>query len=57
MPSSTEQSLCRPLVFSQSAKNPQFIKVCLRYINPRGISGTCNMKLRLAIEFPTPHEW
>ena len=33
----------------------EFIKVCLRPL--RDISATRNMKLRLAIKFPTLHEW
>ena len=28
-----------------------------RYIDPHGISVTCNMKSRLVINFPTPYEW
>ena len=33
----------------------EFIKVCLRPL--RDISATRNVKLRLAIKFPTLHEW
>ena len=33
----------------------EFIKVCLRPL--REISATRNMKLRLAIKFPTLYEW
>ena len=62
IPSNTEQSLCKPLLFSQSATNR--VSFALNawslsspwFITPRGISATRNMKSRLAIKCPTPNE-
>ena len=67
-----EHSLCRPLVCNQSATNTQSFPlnsskfdvsdVSTMIYQPteptwNSISWTRNMKLRLAIKFPTPYEW
>ena len=60
IPSSTEQSLCKPLLFSRSARIgylPLWMHQGLSppwFITSRGIIATLNMKSRLAIKFPTP---
>ena len=58
IPSNTEKSLCKPLLFSQSATN-RYLLLWMHeglsspwFITPCGISATRNMKSRLAIKFP-----
>ena len=60
IPSSTEQSLCKPLLFSRSARIgylPLWMHQGLSppwLITSRGFIATLNMKSRLAIKFPPP---
>ena len=62
IPSNTEQSLCKPLLFSPSATNRVSFAlnawrlVFVMIYHPSWISATHNMKSRLAIKFPTPNE-
>ena len=60
IPSNKEQGLCRPLVFNQSATNPQSFplnsSVCLRHdlLTRMESAGTREMKSRLVIKCPAP---
>ena len=58
IPSSTEQSLCKPLLFSKSTQIRYLLLWMHQGLSPpwfimsRGISATLNMKSRLTIKFP-----
>ena len=58
IPSSTEQSLCKPLLLSKSTRISYLLLWMHQGLSPpwfitsRGISATLNMKSRLTIKFP-----